>query len=106
MNVDLIQKNIKIIQRALDEIKEEFSENQVDPYERRGRILKQIFAKGSLNKDELFDILKSDNIPYQWIAMQAKAGYLVKTATPDGAKYLVTDKAVREYGLDKSLTEE
>lgn len=104
--MDLVLKNIEIIQRALDEIKEEFSENQVDPYERRGRILKQIFAKGLVDKDELYNILKSDNnTPYQWIGMQAKAGYLVKTATPDGAKYLVTDKAVREFGLDKALTE-
>jgi hypothetical protein len=38
----------------------------------------------------------------QWVGMQVKAGYLVRTATPDGVQYSVTEKAVREYKLDET----
>jgi hypothetical protein len=37
--------------------------------------------------------------------MQIKAGYLVKTATPNGIRYSVTEKALSEYQWDKSPTE-
>ena len=49
--------------------------------------------------------MKAEGTQPQWIGMQIKAGYLVKTATPNGIRYSVTEKALSEYQWDKSPTE-
>lgn len=106
MNAELILKNIDTIQRALDAIRQEFDEEQIDPYERRAKVLKRIYVRKWVNKDTLVKLVQAGGARPQWVGMQVKAGYLVKMATPDGPMYSVTEKAVREYQLDKPSIEE
>lgn len=106
MDKNFVMRNIEIIQKALDDIKKEFADDQVDPYKRRERVLKKIFDNGSVDKDKLYEILESEDANPQWVGMQVKAGYLLKAATPDGARYSVTEKAVKEYKLDDTFASE
>ena len=72
---------------------------------RRETILRRIYSRGEVTKDMLIKIAATHGTRPQWVGMQIKARYLVKTAKPEGIRYSLTEKAVSEYQLDQSKEE-
>lgn len=105
IDVEVILRNIENIKRSVEFIEQQIDGKRIDPYKRREAILRQIYIRKAVTKDALKKLVKAGGTQPQWIGMQIKAGYLVKTATPDGIRYSVTEKALSEYQWDKSPTE-
>jgi hypothetical protein len=105
IDVEVILRNIENIKRSVEFIEQQIDGKRIDPYKRREAILRQIYIRKAVTKNALLELMKAEGTQPQWIGMQIKAGYLVKTATPNGIRYSVTEKALSEYQWDKSPTE-
>jgi hypothetical protein len=107
LDAEIILRNLRKAKEAIEEIESHIQQTvgDVDAYARREAILKEIFLRGSVDKNELDLILQRYGADPRWVGMQVKIGLLVKAATAEGAFYSVTDKAVSQYRFDKNETE-
>lgn len=77
-------------------------ESAPDPYQRRHRLLEQVYQQEGLERPELMRMLREAGTAYQWIGQQVKKGYLTIASLPSGkVRYNVTPRAVRELELNK-----
>ncbi|MEK7247660.1 MAG: hypothetical protein AAB092_04225 [Chloroflexota bacterium] len=74
----------------------------LDPYMRRKQLLQRIYWNdNNLRRDELMDLLHEFGTNYAWIGQQVRKGYLVVLQAPGGTRYSVTQKAIRDEGLQE-----
>jgi hypothetical protein len=100
------------IRKAIDQVKEILGKlesklgsadaSAVDPYVRRREILQRIYWNdNSMRRDDLMALLRDFGTNYAWIGQQVRKGYLIVLQAPGGTRYSVTQKGIRDEGLQE-----
>ena len=105
IDAELLRKGLTRLKETVAEWEGLLSERgpQIDEYERRHLLLKEIYTRNGLTRRELEPLLHAHDTKMQgWVGQQVKRGYLRKVSAGVGKfKYVATPDAIAELGLDE-----